>query len=46
MVTGSTFLLAGVLLYGLVHIAIANYIPHMSGWSDPPGRLATALELK
>lgn len=27
-----------------MHLAIALYIPHRGGWSDPPGNLATVLE--
>lgn len=27
-----------------MHLAIALNIPHLEGWSDPPGKLATVLE--
>ncbi|MDG5785996.1 hypothetical protein QA612_00740 [Evansella sp. AB-P1] len=39
---GSTLFIAGILLFGLVHLAIANYVPSMTGWSTPPGKFATA----
>ncbi|MGM8215263.1 hypothetical protein ACLIA0_06760 [Bacillaceae bacterium W0354] len=38
---GATLFLSGILLFGLVHLAIANYVPNMVGWSDPPGKLET-----
>jgi hypothetical protein len=44
---GATFLIAGVLLYGFVHLAIANYVPSMGGWStfslsESPGKFSQA----
>lgn len=34
---------SGVILFGLMHVAIAIYAPHLDGWSDPPGKLAMIL---
>ncbi len=39
---GATFLISGVMLYGIIHFAIANHIPSMNGWSDPPGKMQQA----
>ncbi len=39
---GGILLIAGTLLYGIVHLTIANYIPNMQGWSDPPGKFEQA----
>ncbi|MBP3951786.1 hypothetical protein [Bacillus suaedae] len=39
---GATLFIAGTLLFGIVHIAIANYIPNMHVWSDPPGKFQQA----
>ncbi|WP_156130455.1 hypothetical protein [Paenibacillus durus] len=44
LIAGSTFLLAGTLLFGMVYWAIADYVPHMTGWSDPPGKFSLALD--
>ncbi|KRE55959.1 hypothetical protein [Paenibacillus sp. Soil750] len=44
LVAGTTFLFSGTLLFGMVNLAIANYVPHMGGWSDPPGKLSLALD--
>ncbi|MDF1510125.1 hypothetical protein PZE06_18480 [Robertmurraya sp. DFI.2.37] len=33
----------GIILFGIMHLAIALYIPNLSGWSDPPGKLAIVL---
>lgn len=41
---GAIFLVSGVLLLGLVHLAIAIYVPSMAGWSDPPGKFNQARE--
>ncbi|CAH8711182.1 hypothetical protein M5W83_28890 [Paenibacillus thiaminolyticus] len=41
---GSIFLISGVILFGMVHMAIANYAPNMPGWSDPPGKFSLAME--
>ncbi|WP_047980216.1 hypothetical protein [Ornithinibacillus contaminans] len=29
---GATLLICGVLLFGIIHLAIANYAPSMLGW--------------
>ncbi len=42
--SGTTFLLSGSLLLGLVFSTIGNYMPHLTGWSSPPGKFATVLE--
>ncbi|GKV69447.1 hypothetical protein NCCP2716_19450 [Sporosarcina sp. NCCP-2716] len=39
---GGILFISGTLLYGIVHLAIANYIPNMQGWSDPPGKFQQA----
>lgn len=39
---GATLFITGTLLFGIVHLAIANYIPNMHGWSDPPGKFQKA----
>jgi hypothetical protein len=44
VIMGSTFLLSGTLLFGMVYLAIANYVPQMNGWSDPPGKFALAMD--
>ncbi|MDT3426083.1 hypothetical protein J2Z22_001603 [Paenibacillus forsythiae] len=44
LIAGSTFLLSGTLLFGMVYLAIANYVPQMAGWSDPPGKFSLALD--
>jgi hypothetical protein len=44
LVVGSVFLLSGTLLFGMVYMAIASYAPQMTGWSDPPGRFALAMD--
>lgn len=36
-------LLSGTMLFGLMHLAIALYIPNFGGWSTPPGKLITVL---
>ncbi|MGE6256677.1 hypothetical protein ACQKCU_02025 [Heyndrickxia sporothermodurans] len=41
---GIILFLSGIFLFGIMHLAIALYIPHLGGWSDPPGKLATVLE--
>jgi hypothetical protein len=33
---------SGIFLFGLMHLAIAMYIPDLN-WSEPPGQLASAL---
>jgi hypothetical protein len=27
-----------------VYLEIANHVPHMTGWSDPPGKFSLALD--
>ncbi|NQX66099.1 hypothetical protein HQN90_08175 [Paenibacillus alba] len=44
LVAGTSFLFSGSLLFGAVYLAIANHVPHMGGWSDPPGKLSLALD--
>lgn len=44
LVSAFSFLLSGTLLFGMVYLAIANYVPHMTGWSDPPGKFSLALD--
>ncbi|MBU9714038.1 hypothetical protein [Evansella tamaricis] len=39
---GATLFISGIMLFGFVHLAIANYVPNMGGWSNPPGKFATA----
>ncbi|MFJ7973798.1 hypothetical protein [Psychrobacillus sp. NPDC096389] len=39
---GYVLFITGIILFGLMHLAIAIYIPNLSGWS-PPGKLATIL---
>ena len=40
---GSILIFSGTILLGIMHLAIANYIPSLQGWSDPPGKLTTVL---
>ncbi|WP_088102863.1 hypothetical protein [Halalkalibacter urbisdiaboli] len=40
---GYILFLSGTVLLGLMHVAIALFIPNLRGWSDPPGKLATVL---
>jgi len=40
---GYVLFISGIMLFGLMHLSIALYIPNMSEWSDPPGKLATVL---
>jgi hypothetical protein len=44
LIVGCCFLLSGTLLFGMVYLAIANYAPHITGWSDPPGKFSLAME--
>lgn len=44
LISGATFLLSGTILFGLVFVSISNYVPHMTGWSDPPGKFSLALD--
>ncbi|WP_205620151.1 hypothetical protein [Cohnella thermotolerans] len=43
LTAGSALLISGSLLLGFVMLAVANYVPAMTGWSDPPGKFSTAL---
>lgn len=43
LVIGSLLFLSGTILLGLMHVAIALYIPDLTGWSDPPGKIPTVL---
>ncbi|ADC51553.1 hypothetical protein BpOF4_17560 [Alkalihalophilus pseudofirmus OF4] len=40
---GSVFILSGTLLLGLMHLAIALYLPHLTSWSSPPGKFVTMM---
>lgn len=41
--TGATLFMSGVILFGIIHLAIASYIPHLGVYENPPGRLFTVL---
>lgn len=40
---GSMLILSGTILLGFMHLAMATYIPNMTGWGSPPGKFATVL---
>lgn len=40
---GYVLFISGIFLFGLMHVAIALFIPNLTGWGDPPGKLATVL---
>lgn len=40
---GYVLFISGIMLFGLMHLSIALFIPNLSGWSDPPGKLAIVL---
>lgn len=40
---GALLFLSGIILFGMMHLAIAIYIPQMLNWSDPPGKFISAL---
>lgn len=40
---GSIFILSGTILLGMMHIAIAMYVPTMAGWENPPGKFTTVM---
>ncbi|HCX49821.1 MAG TPA: hypothetical protein DG757_12495, partial [Bacillus sp. (in: Bacteria)] len=42
-ILGYVLFISGIMLFGLMHLAIALFIPHLGGWSSPPGKLATVL---
>ncbi|WML56246.1 hypothetical protein [Neobacillus sp. PS2-9] len=41
-ILGYVLFCSGIFLFGLMHLSIAMYIPNLN-WSDPPGKLASAL---
>lgn len=41
--TGNVLFLSGTTLFGIMHLSIALFIPHIGDWSDPPGKLVTVL---
>lgn len=40
---GYVLFISGIFLFGLMHLAIALFIPNLMGWGDPPGKLVTVL---
>jgi len=44
MFIGAVLLISGTLLLGMTQIAVASFVPHVLGWSTPPGRFVTAME--
>ncbi|WP_042221843.1 hypothetical protein [Oceanobacillus manasiensis] len=40
---GYVLFMSGTVLFGIMHLAIALYIPNLGGWSDPPGLMVTTL---
>ena len=40
---GNVLFISGILLFGLMHLAIALFIPNLLGWSDLQGKLVTVL---
>jgi vacuolar-type H+-ATPase subunit I/STV1 len=40
---GYVLFISGIMLFGLMHLAIALFVPNLSGWSDPPGKLVIVL---
>ena len=40
---GNVLFISGILSFGLMHLAIALFIPNLSGWSDLLGKLVTVL---
>lgn len=40
---GYVLFFSGTVLFGLMHLAIALFIPNLTGWSDPPGKLTVVL---
>ena len=43
MFFGYALFVSGTILFGLMHLAIALYLPNLGGWSDPPGLVVTVL---
>lgn len=44
LISASSIRLSVTILFGMVYLGIANYVPLMSGWSDPPGKFSLALD--
>lgn len=42
-ILGVVLIGSGTLLLGLMHVAIAAYVPDLPGWSDPPGKFSTVM---
>jgi len=40
---GYVLFMSGTILFGIMHLAIALYVPSLGGWSDPPGLISTVL---
>jgi hypothetical protein len=40
---GSILFISGIILFGIMHLAIALSIPNLGGWSDPPGKFVMVL---
>jgi hypothetical protein len=43
LIFGYVIFVSGIVLFGFMHVAIAAHIPSLTGWSDPPGKLASVL---
>lgn len=41
--TGSAFFIGGTILFGIIHLTIANYLPTMTKWNTPPGKFFEAM---
>ncbi|ASK60994.1 hypothetical protein CFK37_01585 [Virgibacillus phasianinus] len=42
-VLGIALFMSGTLLVGIMHLAIALYIPSLEGWTNPPGKFSTVM---
>lgn len=42
-ILGLTLFVSGALLFGIMHLAIAMYIPSMTEWADPLGKFQSVL---
>jgi hypothetical protein len=40
---GFVLFISGTVLFGIMHLAIALFIPNLGGWSDPPGKFVVVL---
>lgn len=40
---GYVLFMSGTVLFGIMHLAIAIYIPSLQSWGDPPGLLVSVL---